>query len=64
MKIIANDSDRKDLIGQEVEIVRVVRDPEEGFDEEVLPMAYVHVISTGEQILVWPDEIDEPFPEA
>lgn len=62
MKIIRHDSDRPDLHGAEVELVRVVREPEEGFDSEVLPMAYVRVVATGETVLVFPDELDTALP--
>lgn len=57
MKIISFDSDRPELIGQEIEFVRMCR-TEDGFDEEVLPMMFVKVKSTGEQLAVWPDEVE------
>lgn len=62
MNIIKHDSDRPDLVGQPVTLIRVVREPEEGFDADALPMAYV-LTAAGETVLVWQDEVDEPFPE-
>jgi hypothetical protein len=61
MKIIAHDSDRRDLIGQEVTIHRIVTEPEPGFDAEVLPMVYV-TTAYGETVLCFFDELD-PMPD-
>lgn len=61
MKIVSYDSARKDLIGQEVTILRIVTEPESGFDPEVLPMVYV-VTAYGETVLCFLDELD-PMPE-
>lgn len=61
------DSDKQHLNGVEVELVRIVREPEHGFDEEVLPMVYVRLIETGGEakedsvLLLFPDELDTPI---
>lgn len=57
--IITNflDSDRQELNGEAVELIRTVTEPEPGFDGEVLPMMYVKVLRTGEVVLCFPEEL-------
>ena len=59
--IITNflDSDRQELNGEAVELIRTVTEPEPepGFDDEVLPMTYVKVLRTGEVVLCFPEEL-------
>ncbi|HMZ57082.1 MAG TPA: hypothetical protein PK589_18530 [Nitrospira sp.] len=57
--IITNflDSDRQELNGEAVELIRTVTEPEPEFDEEVLPMMYVKVLRTGEVVLCFPEEL-------
>lgn len=43
---------------QAVQIVREITDPEEGFDEDVLPMVEVK-FGDGYVTQVWPDELRE-----
>lgn len=53
-----NVTGRPELIGQEAEVVRIIRTPEAGLSSDVLPMAYVRVVSTGENVLVFPEQMD------
>ena len=57
--IITNflDSDRQELNGEAVELIRTVTEPEPEFDDEVLPMTYVKVLRTGEVVLCFPEEL-------
>ncbi|TXI23101.1 MAG: hypothetical protein E6Q67_05005 [Roseateles sp.] len=56
------DSARRDLDGIEVELVRVVLEPEPEFDAEVLPMAWVRRTDTDAELLCFPEELSEPLP--
>lgn len=57
-RLQTTDSNLKHRNAQKVRIVRHITEPEDGFDEEVLPMVEVR-FGDGFQTEVWPDELRE-----
>lgn len=54
-------SDHRDRIGQSFELVRIVDQPDDSHDAEVLPM-YVIRFPDGVEIEAWPEEVAAGWP--